>query len=123
MVLCNGAEPRGYRFSVSLMQGHVLTVVYAFNRNSDIVAFPDLRNVSMPLNRTLEEAFDIFGQDMKKAVLDQLKHSAGINLDEPLLSISKLSDAIAALCGPIAAELIMERVVVGLECNVSEYSA
>ena len=76
----------------------------------------------MPLNQALEEAFDIFGQDMKKAILEQLKHSAAINLNEPLLSISKLSDAIAALCGPIAAELIMERVVVRLECNISEFS-
>ena len=76
----------------------------------------------MPLNQALEEAFDIFGQDMKKAALEQLKHSASINLEEPLLSISELSDAIAALCGPIAAELIMERVVVRLECNISEFS-
>jgi hypothetical protein len=79
--------------------------------------------VSVPLNQALEEAFDIFGEDMKKAILNQLKHSAGINLDEPLTSISKLSDAIAALCGASAAELIMESVIVKLECNISEYSA
>ena len=93
------------------------------NRKSDMTAFPYLRDVAAPLNQALEDAFAVFGEDMKKAVLSQLKRSAGVNLDEPLTSISKLSDAIAALCGPIAAELIMESIVVNLDCYASESKA
>jgi hypothetical protein len=87
---------------------------------SDKAAFLNQRNVAMSLNQALEEAFAVFGEDMKNAVLRQLERSAGIHLDQPLTSLSKLSAAIAALCGASAAELIMESVVVRLDCNTAE---
>ncbi|HKU49803.1 MAG TPA: hypothetical protein VJP79_07625 [Nitrososphaera sp.] len=52
---------------------------------------------------------------MTRAMTNELRVRAGINLDEPTMSLLRLHDALTSLYGEAVAEMILESMIVNLQ--------
>ena len=67
------------------------------------------------LRTAFEHCASILGESMKNAMLRELKVRAGINFDDPSLSMSLLHDALSTLYGDSISQMLMESTILKLD--------
>ena len=67
------------------------------------------------LYEAFESSVALLGEGMKNAMIRKLKTRAGVNFDEPSLTMVQLYQGIAMLYGNFIAEMIMESVIIRLD--------
>ena len=67
------------------------------------------------LREAFEYAVDILGENMKMAMLRELRARIGVDFSEPTLTILRLHEALAVLYGETVAEMITESMIVRLD--------
>ncbi|GEM_PF-4082577 len=72
------------------------------------------------LQRVFEDTFEVLGENAMQSIIYKLKVQAGVDLNDPSLTLVKLHDAIASLCGVATAEVFMEELLVKMDRIAAE---
>lgn len=81
----------------------------------------DKNNPHFTIRRALEDTLKVFGERTMQAMIFELKVQAGINFDDPSLSLEKISKGLIKLYGDEVAQIIMEDVILKIEKIASEH--
>lgn len=77
-------------------------------------------NAADILQRAFEDAFGVLGENTIQSIIYELKIQAGVDLNDPSLTLVKLHDAIASLYGAETAEVFMEELLVKMDRIAAE---